>query len=254
MTPCRIVDTRPGQGFSGAFGPPSLSPGVVRTFQITGTTVGTPTQCGVPDNALAAQANFTVTNTQGLGDLRVWPAGSPVPLASLVNYAAGETIANAATVGLGPSGAGHNGISVRADASGTDLIIDLLGYYVPTPDQIVISDGEGTVTGTTPTTVASLFGDLRKQGHTKGILIARWQNFQETPACSGGSGTVQFVDADASVVLASLSITCGGRAWYQESAPFTLPVAGDRAYDVKVFNSVATGVTSWRVFELKLIE
>src|SRR2546426_49076 len=32
MTPCRVVDTRTGSGFTGAFGPPSLVGGASRTF------------------------------------------------------------------------------------------------------------------------------------------------------------------------------------------------------------------------------
>src|SRR5258708_26526029 len=34
MTPCRVVDTRSIQGFTGAFGPPSLAGGSSRTFPI----------------------------------------------------------------------------------------------------------------------------------------------------------------------------------------------------------------------------
>ena len=79
ITPCRIIDTRNGQGFSGGFGPPALTAGAARTFQITGTTSGTPTQCGIPDTAEAISANFTVTQFAGAGDLRAFPAGGAVP-------------------------------------------------------------------------------------------------------------------------------------------------------------------------------
>ena len=34
MTPCRVVDTRTGSGFTGAFGPPSLIGTAVRTYSI----------------------------------------------------------------------------------------------------------------------------------------------------------------------------------------------------------------------------
>jgi hypothetical protein len=128
ITPCRIIDTRSGQGFSGPFGPPSLAAGGVRTFQITGTTTGTPTQCGVPDDAEAISANFTATGFSGPGDLRAFPAGGSVPNASVVNYNL-ENIANMVTLPMGPSGSGHNGIAVRADVHGTDLVVDVNGYY-----------------------------------------------------------------------------------------------------------------------------
>ncbi len=129
ITPCRIIETRTGQGFTGSNGPPSLVANTPRTFQITGTVTGLPAQCGVPDTALAVSVNFTVTGFASAGDIRVYPAGSATPLASIVNYRL-ENIANATTVPLGPSGGGHNGIAVLADAAATDFIADVNGYYL----------------------------------------------------------------------------------------------------------------------------
>lgn len=127
ITPCRIIETRAGQGFSGQAGPPALVANATRTFQITGTVPGLPAQCGIPATAVAISVNFTVTNFTGQGDIRVFPAGGTLPLTSILNYQL-ENIANATTVPLGPGG-----ISVRADAAGTDFIADVNGYYVPRP-------------------------------------------------------------------------------------------------------------------------
>jgi hypothetical protein len=142
ITPCRIIDTRTGSGFSGFFGPPALVANADRSFQITGTTTGTPTQCGIPDAAAAISVNFTVTGFTSAGDIRVFPAGAAAPLASIVNYSL-ENIANATTVPLGPTGGGHNGITVRADVAATNFIADVNGYYVPAS---TLASGE-TVTG-----------------------------------------------------------------------------------------------------------
>jgi hypothetical protein len=142
ITPCRIVDTRAGYGFSGQYGPPALMPGANRTFQITGTTAGTPIQCGIPDSAVAVEVNVTVADLAGGGDIRIFPAGAATPTASILNYQL-ENIANSTTVALGPSGGGHNGITVRDDYSGTDLIIDVMGYYLP----VKMLSGQ-TLTGT----------------------------------------------------------------------------------------------------------
>jgi hypothetical protein len=131
VTPCRIFDTR-GLGFTLQAGPPSLVPGSDRTFQITGTVPGVPTQCGIPTTAVAISVNFTVTGFAGQGDLRVFPAGGTLPLASIINYQL-ENIANATTVPLGPSGGGQSGITVHCDAAGTDFLADVNGYYVPRP-------------------------------------------------------------------------------------------------------------------------
>ncbi len=130
ITPCRIIETR-GLGFAGQAGPPSLVAGAQRTFQMTGTVGGVPTQCGIPDTAQAVSINFTVTNFgSGYGDIRVFPAGGTLPLTSILDYHL-ETLANATTVPLGPSGGGHNGITVQADGAGTDFLADVNGYYVP---------------------------------------------------------------------------------------------------------------------------
>ena len=119
LTPCRIADTRVGQGFTGAYGPPSLAANTPRSFPLFG-------QCGIPTDATAVSLNITVTNTQGPGDLRVYPQGAVTPpLVSTLNYVGAQTVANAAAVPLGTGG----GITVFPDVSGTDLVIDVNGFY-----------------------------------------------------------------------------------------------------------------------------
>ena len=78
VTPCRVADTR-GNGFTGAFGPPSLAADAQRSFTITG-------QCGIPAGAKAVSFNFTALNVSGAGDLRVFPFGGATLLVSTLNY------------------------------------------------------------------------------------------------------------------------------------------------------------------------
>ncbi len=120
VTPCRVADTR-GNGFTGQYGPPALVANATRSFTIVG-------QCSIPASAVAVSFNFGALNVGAAGDLRVFPAGGGVPLASTLNYN-GNTpdIANAAVVSLGTGGA----ITVQADAVPLDLIIDVNGYYSP---------------------------------------------------------------------------------------------------------------------------
>jgi len=77
--------------------------------------------------ALCAPATLTVTGPTAAGDLRVFPGGTPLPLTSSINYAAGQTRANNAVLRLGP----NEDLTVRCDqASGTvHLIIDVNGFY-----------------------------------------------------------------------------------------------------------------------------
>jgi len=117
VAPCRALDTR-GNGFSGAYGPPSLSAGVPRDFVLNG-------QCGVPSAADAVSLNVTVTNTHGPGFILIYPTGSPQPTVSTLNYVGGQTVANAAIVLLGDS----EGVTVVAGVSATDLIVDVNGFF-----------------------------------------------------------------------------------------------------------------------------
>src|ERR1051326_6906206 len=52
MTPCRVVDTRTDQNFTGAFGPPSLAGQASRTFPVQSSTT-----CAVPSIAQAYSFN-----------------------------------------------------------------------------------------------------------------------------------------------------------------------------------------------------
>ena len=122
VNPCRLVDTRQA-GFPVGYGPPSLVGGLPRDFDLD----SDPLCPGIPVSVGAYSLNITVTNTQGPGFILIYPQGSPQPPVSTLNYVAGQTIANAAVV---PAGA-FGGVTVIAGVSGTDLIIDINGYYAP---------------------------------------------------------------------------------------------------------------------------
>lgn len=117
VDPCRLADTR-GNGFTGAYGPPFMPGGAPRDFPIAG-------QCGIPFDARAVSFNFTVTNTAGPGFLLAYPQGGTQPTVSTLNYALNQTVANAAIVPLASSG----GITVIPGVSGSNLIIDVNGYF-----------------------------------------------------------------------------------------------------------------------------
>jgi len=124
ITPCRLVDTRPSQGFTGAYGPPILVANATRDFDLN----SAPHCPGVSAAAQAYSLNVTVTETEGPGDVRIWPAGSPPLNVSTQNWAAANaTIANAAVVPAGTNGS----VTVQIAGSNTHLIIDINGYYAP---------------------------------------------------------------------------------------------------------------------------
>lgn len=119
ITPCRIVDTREGLGFSGAFGPPTLSGGVSRTYPIQSSTT-----CTIPASALAYSLNITVVPPGPLGYLTAYATGQSLPPTSILNDVQGLIIGNAAIVAAGNGGS----IDVYATDQ-TDVVIDINGYY-----------------------------------------------------------------------------------------------------------------------------
>jgi hypothetical protein len=115
IAPCRVVDTRAI--------PPALGANTTREFAVGGT-------CGVPADARAVAVIATVVNPGDLGNLRLYPAGTPMPLASMLNFAAGRTRANNAIVPLGQGGQ----VSVRCDmppgsTAATDFLVDVTAYF-----------------------------------------------------------------------------------------------------------------------------
>ncbi len=113
-TPCRALDTR-------VTGTP-VPANEPTTIQISGVTTGG-TNCGVPSTAVGAALNFTITEPQGFGYMTAWPSGS-LPLASVVNFVPGETVANAVDMGLGAGGR----VIVQPIVT-THLVVDIYGYF-----------------------------------------------------------------------------------------------------------------------------
>jgi len=117
VTPCRLLDTRDA---AGTFGGPALAAGADRVFPLYN-------RCGIPPTARALSVNLTVTQPTANGNLRLYPAGIPLPLVSSVNYVAGLTRANNAITSLNANGE----LAVRcSQASGTaHFILDVNGYF-----------------------------------------------------------------------------------------------------------------------------
>jgi hypothetical protein len=121
LPPCRITDTRVGQGQSGAFGPPFMTGGSARDFPVRSST------CAIPPAAQVYSMNITaLPRTRQLGYLSIWGTGEPFPPVSTLNSLTGTVVANAAIVTAGPSGA----VTVYV-TDDTELIIDINGYFAP---------------------------------------------------------------------------------------------------------------------------
>ena len=75
------------------------------------------------DEAGAVIVNVAAIGPSGPGYVTLFPCNEKRPLASTLNYAVGQVVANGATVKLDPSG------DICAFTLGdTDLIVDVTGY------------------------------------------------------------------------------------------------------------------------------
>lgn len=115
LSPTRILDTRVGNGAPvGAVGP-----GATLTVQVSG-------RGGIPaTNVSGVILNVTVTNTTVNGGyLIVYPMEDPRPLASNLNWSAGQTVPNLLEVGLRDSGQ----LNIYNGTGSADVIFDVAGY------------------------------------------------------------------------------------------------------------------------------
>jgi hypothetical protein len=137
VQPCRLFDTRPGQGGSGP-----LTPGLPVTFHVVGSTApfgaqgGTVGGCAVPGylgstpRVKAVMLNFVAVAPAGAGNLRAWATDAAVPNASIINFTTGTSIANGLIIPVSQDATEGADLTVRADAASTNVLADVLGYFV----------------------------------------------------------------------------------------------------------------------------
>jgi hypothetical protein len=111
ITPARFVDSRFNIGATKLIGQ------VPKRIKLTG-------RMGLPADATAISANFTIANTAGGGYLTVWNCSNPMPVASTLNFGAGDAVSNAAATPLDSGG----NVCVYSPVN-ADIIIDVSGYF-----------------------------------------------------------------------------------------------------------------------------
>ena len=112
VRPCRLLDTRESPG---------------RALRATKTAVvSVAGRCGVGNGAVAAALTLTAIEPAEPGYATMFPTGSKRPVASALNYASGETIANMQLVQVGAGG----DVSVYTLRT-AHFVVDVTGYFVP---------------------------------------------------------------------------------------------------------------------------
>jgi len=114
IPPCRLLDTRGADA-------PALLANAARRVTAAG-------RCGVPSTARSVAVNLTVVNASAGGDLRLFPAGSPLPPTSTINFAGHQTRANNAILSLNADGE-FAAWSDQPPAGVVDFIVDVTGYF-----------------------------------------------------------------------------------------------------------------------------
>jgi hypothetical protein len=130
VAPSRILDTRSGIG--GRSSP--IGAGETFYLQVTG-------RGGVPTSLVSTVVlNVTITNPTAPSYLTVYPAGTPRPITSNINYVANQTVPNLVTVGIGSGGQ--------------------VGFFNAAGTTNLIADVEGWVSQPGPTSAAGLYQPL----------------------------------------------------------------------------------------------
>ncbi|MHB1486851.1 MAG: fibronectin type III domain-containing protein [Acidimicrobiales bacterium] len=133
LTPYRVCDTRAGNpsglsGIDAQCAGKTLTPGGTLDIQVAGTNPNGQSSGGVPaSGATAVVLNVTATNATAPSYFSVYPTGTQAPLASNLNFVAGETVPNLVEVALGK----NSQATVFNDAGSADVVVDVEGYVGP---------------------------------------------------------------------------------------------------------------------------
>jgi hypothetical protein len=194
LEPCRLLDTRTHDG------------PVLGAFDVDVVGAG----CDVPAEASALSIVVTAVRPAGHGFVTVWPAGAAQPTASMLNYRAGEIVANGALVGLGDGGRIELFTLSRAD-----LLVDVTGYFTPVDEPV----REGRYVALDATRIV----DTRDSG-------------RPTPASS--VHVVAAVPDDAVAVAVNITTTQSSGPGYFSAYP-----SGTEAPEASVLNTDRAGQT-----------
>lgn len=115
-SPVRVCDTR-SSALSNQCSGRTLVAGGTLTVQARGV-------AGVPSSASAVVVNVTATDGTAPSFLTIFPSGK-APLASDLNFTAGQTVPNLVVVQLSPSGS----FQIYNCAGDVDVVVDLEGWY-----------------------------------------------------------------------------------------------------------------------------
>ena len=138
VTPCRLGDTRVAGG--------PLAARTARAYSATDTAMiaaqgGSATGCGIPTGPSSLALTLTAVLPAQVGNLVAYEDGGAVPLASALNFLAGQIIANTTVVPSTTTLGLNFDIDNNSDGT-TDVVVDIVGYfYAPqAPDCLAVTN------------------------------------------------------------------------------------------------------------------
>ena len=240
VAPSRVLDTRSGNGATG----PVAGWSTIHV-QIAG-------RGGVPSTGVSAVViNVTVSAPKLGGYITVYPDGSTTPSASNLNFPAGDTRANLATVKLG----GDGKIALTNSSGSTvQLIGDVAGYYLsgtPTTPGAFVSlnpsrvldtrSGNGATgpvagwstihvqiagRGGVPSTgVSAVVINVTESGATAGGYVTVYADGTATPSASN----LNFPAGDTRANLVTVQLGSDGKIALTNSSSSNVQLIGDVA-------------------------
>jgi len=170
VTPCRVVDTRKNDQFSGT----TLKGGSSHSWAIPNSPYLSSCGVTIPSNAAAYSLNITAVPQKKLSYLTAWPTGLTQPVISTLNSYDGRDKANAAIL---PAGTGE-AVSVYV-TNNSDVILDIDGYFIPKT---------GSTLAFFPLTPCRLV-DTRQQNNGAGFKGTKTFNLPQSASSGGAYGT-----------------------------------------------------------------
>jgi hypothetical protein len=242
ISPVRVLDTRQtGQ---------TLGPGGTLPQEMAGVD-------GIASNANAVVTNVTATNTTAPSYFTVYPGGTQ-PLASDLNWSAGQTVPNLTLATLSSSGS----ISIYNHAGSADLVVDAFGYFSPesptsltvtttslpgATEEVAYSTTLAASGGTAPYSWTITSGSL-----PTGLSLSSSGVITGTPSAAGTvSFTVQVTDSTTptrQTGTAPLSLTVATTTTPLIITTTSLPSATEEvAYSTTLAASGGTAPYSWAI-------
>ncbi|MEP4649873.1 MAG: SpoIID/LytB domain-containing protein [Ilumatobacter sp.] len=204
LLPQRRVDTRSGIGRT-----TQVTPSSPLVVPVTGLAAQLPdgTAVTVPSDAAAVAVNVTIARATAGGFATVWPCGTTRPLASNVNFEAGNPTGNGVVAPVGADGT----ICVHTSAT-ADVIVDLAGYFDGSGPDGADATALAGATAFTPATPTRLVDTRDGTGAADGrvepgttLRVGVRGASLDVDESTGGSSTLT-VPADAAAVAMNVTV------------------------------------------------